>query len=99
MVRAGRPLTCRVPHKSWQPPGSSVAIQATAQEGRAWAHLGQPRETYEAIERVNRLVAPLKRPDRPEHHYHYDPDKSVAYVATTLAWLGDPAAEGYAREI
>jgi transcriptional regulator with XRE-family HTH domain len=30
------------------PPGSSVAIQATAQEGRAWARIGQPLETYAA---------------------------------------------------
>jgi tetratricopeptide (TPR) repeat protein len=81
------------------PAGSSIAIQATAQEGRAWARLHQPRETYDAIERVNKLVSPLKRPDRPEHHFRYDPDKSVAYVATTLAWVGDPAAETYAREI
>jgi hypothetical protein len=61
--------------------------------------IAQPRETYSAIERVNKLVAPLKQPHRPEHHYRYDPDKSVAYVATTLAWAGDPAAETYAREI
>jgi transcriptional regulator with XRE-family HTH domain len=81
------------------PSGSSVAIQATAQEGRAWARLHQPRETYDAIDRVNKLVSPLKRLDRAEHHYRYDPDKSVAYVATTLAWVGDPAAESYAREI
>jgi transcriptional regulator with XRE-family HTH domain len=81
------------------PAGSSVAIQATAQEGRAWARLHQPRETYAAIERVNKLVSPLVRPDRPEHHYRYDPDKSVAYTATTLAWAGDPAAETYAREV
>jgi len=32
-------------------------------------------------------------PDRPEHHYYYDPAKSDAYIATTLAWLGDSAAE------
>src|SRR5260370_1243360 len=38
-------------------------------------------------------------PDRPEHHYRYDPAKSEAYTATTLAWLGDPAAEGYARHV
>jgi len=81
------------------PAGSSVAIQATAQEGRAWARLRQPRETYAAIDRVEALVAPLTRPDQPEHHYRYDPDKSVAYVATTLAWAGDPAAETYAREV
>ncbi|HET9140807.1 helix-turn-helix transcriptional regulator [Actinophytocola sp.] len=81
------------------PAGSSAAIQAAAQEGRAWARLHQPRNTYATISRVNKLVTPLPRPDRPEHHYRYDPDKSVAYVATTLAWVGDPAAESYAREI
>lgn len=81
------------------PAGSSTAIQATAQEGRAWARMHQPRETYAAIDRVQKLVSPLPKPDTPEHHYRYDPDKSVAYTATTLAWLGDPAAEGYARDI
>ncbi len=81
------------------PRSSSAAIQAAAQQGRAWARLHQRRETYEVLGRVNRLVSLLDRPDRPEHHYRYDPDKSVAYAATTLAWLGDPAAEGYAREV
>jgi transcriptional regulator with XRE-family HTH domain len=81
------------------PQGSSAQIQATAQEGRAWARSGNADETYRALNRVARLVAGLARPDRPEHHYRYDPDKSVAYVATTLAWLGDPAAERYAREV
>jgi hypothetical protein len=28
-----------------------------------------------------------------------DPDKALAYTATTLAWIGDPAAESYAREV
>ncbi|HEY4377294.1 MAG TPA: helix-turn-helix transcriptional regulator [Acidimicrobiales bacterium] len=81
------------------PRGSSVAIQAIAQEGRAWARLGRADETYDAIKRVDRLVSPLPRPGRPEHHYRYDPGKATAYVATTLAWVGDPAAEGYAREV
>jgi DNA-binding XRE family transcriptional regulator len=81
------------------PTGSSAAIQATAQEGRAWARLHQPRETYAAIDRVHRLVSPMPKPDTPEHHYRYDPDKSVAYTATTLAWLGDPAAESFARDV
>jgi transcriptional regulator with XRE-family HTH domain len=81
------------------PAGSSVAIQATAQEGRAWARLGHAQETNNAIERVHRLVAPLSRPQRAEHHYRYDPDKSVVYTATTLAWIGDPAAEGFARHV
>lgn len=81
------------------PAGSSAAIQATAQEGRAWARLHQADETYMAIAKVNELVSPMSKPDQPEHHFRYDPDKAVAYTATTLAWLGDPAAEGYAREI
>lgn len=74
-------------------------IQATAQEGRAWARLGEGRDTYDAIERVHRLAAPRPRPERPEHHYRYDPTKVVAYTATTLAWVGDAAAEDFAREI
>ena len=41
----------------------------------------------------------LAVPDRPEHHYRYDPAKSDAYTATTLSWLGDPAAEPYARQV
>lgn len=81
------------------PRGSSAAIQASAQEGRAWARLGEARDTYDAINRVHQLAARLPRPDRPEHHYRYDPTKEVAYTATTLAWVGDAAAEGYAREI
>jgi transcriptional regulator with XRE-family HTH domain len=81
------------------PRGSSAYIQATAQEGRAWARLKTPAETRDALARVERLVAPLPMPDRPEHHYRYDPAKSQAYVATTLSWLGDPAAEDQARQV
>ncbi|OLF17933.1 hypothetical protein [Actinophytocola xanthii] len=81
------------------PAGSSVAVQATAQEGRGWARLRETRETYRVLGQVERLVSPLARPERPEHHYRYDPDKSLAYLATTLAWVGDPAAEGCAREV
>ncbi|GLZ14140.1 hypothetical protein Acsp04_43750 [Actinomadura sp. NBRC 104425] len=81
------------------PRGSSAFIQANAQEGRAWARLGAAPETRDALARVERLVAPLPMPDRPEHHYRYDPAKSDAYMATTLSWLGDPAAEHYARGV
>jgi len=74
-------------------------IQATAQEGRAWARLGAAAETRDALARTEALVSPLPQPDQPEHHYRYDPAKSDAYVATTLSWLGDPAAERYARQV
>jgi hypothetical protein len=72
------------------PRGSSAHIQATAQEGRAWARMRRPAETRAALDRVTSLTASLAVPDQPEHHYRYDPDKALAYTATTLAWAGDP---------
>jgi transcriptional regulator with XRE-family HTH domain len=81
------------------PYGSSVLIQATAQEGRAHARLGDSRRTVAALAAVERLVSPLPPPEQPEHHYVYDPQKARVYIATTLAWVGDKAAEPAAREI
>lgn len=81
------------------PREGSAFIQATAQEGRAWARLGAGAETRTALAQVEKLVSPLPPPAAPEHHYRYDPAKSQAYAATTLAWLGDPAAEPIARQI
>ncbi|GAB2978972.1 hypothetical protein GCM10023080_050410 [Streptomyces pseudoechinosporeus] len=82
------------------PAGTSALIQATAQEGRARARLGHATETYAAIDRVQKMADTLENPERPtEHHYQYDPAKTLAYTATTLAWLGDAAAEPYAREV
>jgi transcriptional regulator with XRE-family HTH domain len=81
------------------PKGGSVIIQATAQEGRAWARIGDRARTRDALDRVERLVAGLPTPDRPEHHYQYDPAKALSYAATTLSWAGDPAAEPFARDV
>ncbi|MFJ8793289.1 helix-turn-helix domain-containing protein [Streptomyces sp. NPDC102462] len=81
------------------PSDGSAVIQATAQEGRASARLGNGKETYSAVERVQALSAAIGSPDTPEHHYRYDPGKALSYTATTLAWLGDSAAEPYAREV
>ncbi|MGY2026421.1 helix-turn-helix domain-containing protein [Nocardia gipuzkoensis] len=85
--------------QSLAPEDSSAHIQSTAQEGRALARLGDRQGTYSALRRVARMVSGLSVPDRPEHHFRYDPAKSDAYVATTLSWLGDPAAESYARHV
>ncbi|WP_031479809.1 helix-turn-helix transcriptional regulator [Streptomyces bicolor] len=95
-----RALELSLAAQSIAPKGTSALIQATAQEGRARARLGQGKETYAAIERVQAMAAALGIPERPkEHHYQYDPAKALAYTATTLAWLGDAAAEPYAREV
>jgi transcriptional regulator with XRE-family HTH domain len=81
------------------PNGSSAQVQATAQEGRAWARLGERDRTWAALDRVHGLAAALPVPATPEHHYRYDPTKLSSYTATTLAWLGDPAAAGHARTV
>jgi transcriptional regulator with XRE-family HTH domain len=81
------------------PRTGSAFIQATAQEGRAWARLGDQARTRDALAHVEALASPLPVPDQPEHHYKYDPAKADAYVVTTLAWAGDPAAEDLAREV
>jgi hypothetical protein len=81
------------------PYGSSALIQATAQEGRAWARLGDAGETRASLAMLERLVSPLAQPARPEHHYVYDPQKADVYVATTLTWLDDTAAEPAARAV
>lgn len=64
---------------------SSACIQATAQEGRAWARLGAAEETRATLNRATHLVEPLRRPDRPERHHRYDPAKPEAFIATTLS--------------
>ncbi|MFI6496424.1 hypothetical protein [Nonomuraea typhae] len=81
------------------PRDSSAFIQATGQEGRAWARMGKGPETRAALTRIQQMVSPMPMPDRPEHHFKYDPAKSEAYTATTLSWLGDPAAVHYARQV
>jgi hypothetical protein len=81
------------------PRQGNALIQASGQEARAWARLGAGRETRAALARTEALTAPLPQPDRPEHHYQYDPAKFEAYTATTLAWLGDPVAAHHARDV
>src|SRR6185503_9346539 len=66
---------------------------------RAWARMGKAAETRGVLSRVDRLVGPLHTPEHPEHHYQYDPGKALAYTATTLSWVGDPAAVGYATNV
>lgn len=81
------------------PEGSSAFIQATAQEGRAWARLGDRAMTGTVLTRVEQLAEHRTRPEHPEHHYQYDPAKAHSYAATTLAWAGDPAAVSVAQDV
>ncbi|GAA2335860.1 hypothetical protein GCM10009854_09700 [Saccharopolyspora halophila] len=83
------------------PAGSSIEVQAAAQQGRVLARLGDAEGTYRAVEAVNSLAAdlPVLDADEREHHYRYDGTKRNAYTATTLSWLGDPAGAGHAENV
>jgi hypothetical protein len=81
------------------PAGGSAIVQATAQEGRAHARLGDQKAMRDALRRVEWMAEHRAKPEHPEHHYQYDPGKMHSYTATTLAWAGDPAAERVAREV
>lgn len=81
------------------PQGSSAHVQAVAQQGRAHARMREATHTRRCLDRLARMASGMPRPDRPEHHYRYDPAKADAYTATTLAWAGDPAAEQHTRHV
>lgn len=102
VLTAGDPATALALAENAQavaPSGSSAKLQATAQTGRALALLGDRQATGRRLAQLERMVSPLSQPDRPEHHYRYDPGKARAYVATTLAWVGDPAAATEAGDV
>ncbi len=54
----GRPVDITHAAQRIAPESGSVFIQATAQEGRAWARLGAGPETRAALSRVEALVSP-----------------------------------------
>src|SRR6266496_3419997 len=80
------------------PRGRSAAVQLAAQEGRAAARLGDARQVHAALDRAGTALD-QQRPGLADHHFVFDAHKLTGYTATALAWLGDPAAEGYAREV
>jgi len=79
------------------PPGSSAAAQMAMQSARAAARLDDGPGVRAALRRCSAASEQQSRERPPDHHYFFDGDKVELYTATALAWLGDPAAEGYAR--
>lgn len=66
LSRAGQTLAGAYTHAS---------AQLTMQQARAWARLGRAAETYAALDKAAAVVARLARPDRPAHHFVFDPRK------------------------
>jgi transcriptional regulator with XRE-family HTH domain len=79
------------------PIGSPVAAQLAMQSARTAARLGDSQGMRAALHR-SATAADRQSRDRPsDHHFQFDASKRDLYTGTSLAWLGDPAAEDYAR--
>ncbi len=81
------------------PRGSYAMIQATAQEAAALARYGDKQDAYTALRTLARLVADLPTVEMAEHRFRFDTVQADSAMATTLAWLGDRAAESFARHV
>ncbi len=80
-------------------PGRSVSVQLFAQEAKAWARMGNPRNATQALENGRVLLDSLPYPERPDHHFLVDPDKFDFYAMDCYRLIGDDnIAELHARE-
>ena len=79
------------------PPGSPAAAQLAMQAARAAARLGDGPGVRAALRRCTAAADRQSQERPPDHHYQFDGDKLELYTGTALAWLGDPAAEDFAR--
>jgi hypothetical protein len=81
------------------PVGSPAAVQLAAQSARAAARLGDGEGVRAGLARAGAWVDRQTGDRRPDHHFRFDDRKLEGYTATALAWAGDPAGEGIAREV
>jgi transcriptional regulator with XRE-family HTH domain len=81
-------------------PGRSVSVQLLAQEAKAWARMGNQRNTVRALEKGRVLLDSLPYPERTDNHFVVDPDKFDFYAMDCYRLIGDDnLAEMHAREI
>ena len=78
----------------------SVAVQLAAQEAKAWARIGDRRQTELALERGRQLLETLPYPENLENHFVVDPAKYDFYVMDCYRKLGEQRmAETLAHEV
>jgi hypothetical protein len=81
-------------------PTHSVAVQLAAQEAKAWARIGDRRQTEVALDRGRRLLDVLPYPDNLDHHFVVDPTKFDFYAMDCYRMLEeDKLAETLAAEV
>lgn len=81
MVAACRAGTDVIPHHG-------VAVQLFAQEAKAWARIGDRRQTEVALDKGRRLLESLPCPENLDHHFVVDPAKFDYYAMDCYRALG-----------
>jgi transcriptional regulator with XRE-family HTH domain len=81
-------------------PHHGVAVQLAAQEAKAWARIGDRRQTEVALDRGRRLLDSMPYPENLDHHFVVDPTKFDFYAMDCYRRLGDDrVAESLATEV
>ena len=81
-------------------PHHSVAVQLAAQEAKAWARIGDRRQTEVALDRGRRLLDSMPYPENLDHHFVVDPTKFDFYAMDCYRMLADDKmAENLADEV
>ena len=87
VVAAARAGTETTPH-------SSVAVQLAAQEAKAWARIGDRRQTEVALDRGRRLLDAMPYPENLDHHFVVDPTKFDFYAMDCYRMLAEDKVAG-----
>ncbi|SDK82516.1 hypothetical protein SAMN05421806_112189 [Streptomyces indicus] len=81
-------------------PGHGVAVQLAGQEAKAWARLGDRRQTEVALDRGRKLLEGMAYPENLDNHFVVDPAKFDFYAMDCYRLLGeDRFAENLAHEV
>lgn len=79
---------------------SGVAVQLRAQKAKAWARIGDRRQTEVALDQGRGLLEALPYPANHDHHFVVDPTKFDFYAMDCYRRLGeDRLAQAYADEV
>ena len=87
VVAAARAGTDAAPHHS-------VAVQLAGQEAKAWARIGDRRQTEVALDRGRRLLDALPYPENLDHHFVVDPTKFDFYAMDCYRMLAEDKLAG-----
>jgi hypothetical protein len=81
-------------------PGTGVAVQLLTQEAKAWARIGDRRQTEVALDNGRRLLEALPYPDNLDNHFVVDPTKFDFYAMDCYRHLAeDRMASALATEV